>query len=64
MKQRLMIAALGMLLFSLAVHAADLGVSESIIDFGTVPEGPPVVKTVTLTNSGEQPLTIANAAAS
>lgn len=64
MKKHLTIAAIGMLLFSFSIYAADLGVSESVIDYGTVPEGPPIIKTVTLTNTGNQPLTIAKAAAS
>ena len=44
--------------------ASDLHVSESTLDYGTINEGPPVIKKIVLTNGGTQPLTIANAAAS
>ena len=64
MKKLLTIAAIGMLFFSFSIYAADLGVSESVIDYGTIPEGPPVIKTVTLTNTGNQSLSIAKAVAS
>jgi hypothetical protein len=64
MKQKWIIAALGVLLFAGVARAADLGLSESVIDFGTIKEGPPVDKTVILTNNGTQTLIIANAAAS
>jgi hypothetical protein len=64
MKQQWIIAALGVLLLAGIARAADLGLSESVIDFGTIQEGPPVDKTVILTNNGTLPLTIANAAAS
>lgn len=52
------------LLLICTARAADIGVSESVIDYGTVKEGPPVVKTVTLTNTGSTPITIAKAVAS
>jgi len=64
MKQRITIIALVILVFVCATRASDLGVSESIIDYGTVKEGPPVVKTVVLTNIGALSITIARAAAS
>lgn len=64
MKQLSAITILGMLFFAYAAHAADLGLSESVIDYGTVQEGPPVIKTVVLTNNGTRSMTIANAAAS
>ena len=57
-------AFLAIIFLAIAAPAADLGVSASTIDYGTVKEGPPVIKTVTLTNNGTQTLTIANAAAS
>jgi hypothetical protein len=57
-------AFLVIIFLSVAAPAADLGVSASTIDYGTVKEGPPVIKTVTLINNGTQTLTIANAAAS
>lgn len=57
-------AFLGMILLAIAAPAADLGLSTTVIDYGTVIEGPPVIKTVVITNNGTQPLTIANAAAS
>ena len=44
--------------------ASDLKVSESTINYGTIKEGPPVIKKIVLTNSGAQLLIIANAAAS
>ena len=59
-----MVFILGLILSTVAVQAADLTLSESTIDYGTVKEGPPVIKTVILTNKGSQPLIIANAAAS
>lgn len=52
------------LLLVCVAQAADLGVSESVIDYGTVKEGPPVIKTVTLTNTGNRSITIAKAVAS
>jgi hypothetical protein len=58
------ILTLIVLLFAVSAQAADLRVSESIIDYGTVKEGPPIIKKIVLTNSGTQSLTIANAAAS
>jgi len=58
------IIVLEIILFAAFAQSADLRPSESIIDFGNVKEGPPVVKTITLTNSGSQTITIANAAAS
>ena len=54
----------GVIGFAVAVQAAGLKVSESTIDYGTIKEGPPVIKDIILTNSGSQPLIIANAAAS
>ena len=64
MKRYLASAFLGIVLLSVAAPAADLGLSASTIDFGTIKEGPPVDKTVILTNNGTRALTIANAAAS
>ena len=64
MKCKLISAVVGMLLSAGLTQAADLGLSESTIDYGTVKEGPPVIKTVILTNDGNQPMTIAGAAAS
>jgi len=64
MKKLISSAFLGIFLLAIAAPAADLGVSDSTIDYGTIKEGPPVIKTVTLTNNGTQALTIANAAAS
>lgn len=58
------IIVLEIILLAAFAHSADLHPSESIIDFGNVKEGPPVVKTITLTNSGSQTITIANAASS
>ena len=64
MRLRLISTILGMLFLAGGSPAADLGVSESLIDYGTVKEGPPIIKTVILTNNSEQSLTISNAAAS
>jgi hypothetical protein len=64
MRIQLISTVLGMLFLAGGSPAADLGVSESLIDYGTVKEGPPIIKTVILTNNGSEPLTISNAAAS
>ncbi len=63
-KMRFATAFLGIIFFAVAGPAADLELSASTIDFGTVKEGPPVIKTVVLTNKGTEPLRIANAVAS
>jgi hypothetical protein len=55
---------LEILLFAVFAQAADLQASETIVDFGNVKEGAPVVKTITLTNIGSQTINIDNAAAS
>lgn len=60
MKLLKLILALAVVLNTAGVYAADLKVSESMIDYGTVKEGPPVVKKVLLTNTGSQTLHIAN----
>ncbi len=64
MKKLIAATALGILLLAVTTPAADLGLSASTIDYGTVKEGPPVIKTVTLTNNGTQALTVAGAVAS
>jgi hypothetical protein len=64
MKQRQTIIIMGMILFAAAVQAAELKISESTIDYGSIKEGPPVIKKIILTNVGPQSLTIANARAS
>jgi len=64
MRQLHAIIVLIMLPFAISAQTADLQVSESIVDYGTIKEGPPVIKKIVLTNSGTQSLTIANAAAS
>jgi hypothetical protein len=64
MKQRLIIAVLVMLLPACGSLAAELELSETVIDYGTVKEGPPVIKTVTITNKGLESVTIAKAVAS
>lgn len=64
MKKLSAIVILGLLLPAASARAEDLRVSESLINYGTVKEGPPVVKKVVLTNGGSQPLIIADAAAS
>ena len=63
--KKLIFAAIPLVLILICTaRAADLGVSETVIDYGTVKEGPPVIKTVTLTNNGDRPITIAKAVAS
>ena len=64
MKKLSTIVILGILLPAAIARAGDLRVSESLIDYGTVKEGPPVIKKIVLTNGGSRPLAIANAAAS
>ena len=59
-----LIVFLSLLLVAGAVHAGDLKVSETTINYGTIKEGPPVVKRVTLSNTGAAVLTIANVKAS
>ena len=41
-------------------QAGTLKVSDPSIDYGTIKEGPPVIKKILLTNTGNQKLTIAN----
>ena len=53
-----------LLLFAVSAWAADLQVSESTIDYGTIKEGPPVIKKIVLTNTGNRSLLIAGARAS
>jgi hypothetical protein len=64
MRQLRTVIVLIMQLFAFSAQAADLEVSESVIDYGTIKEGPPVIKKIVLTNSGTQSLIIARAAAS
>ena len=64
MKKLIAATSLGILLLAVTTPAADLGLSASTIDYGTVKEGPPVIKTVTLTNNGTRALTITGAVAS
>ena len=60
MKRLKLILTLALILHTAAAYAADLKVSESMIDYGTIKEGPPVVKKVVLTNAGAQTLPITN----
>ena len=64
MRKILAATILGILLLATAAPSADLGLSTTSIDYGTVKEGPPVIKTVTLTNNGNQSLTITDAVSS
>ena len=64
MRQLHSIAILAMLIFVVSAQASDLQISESIIDYGTIKEGPPVIKKIALTNGGTQSLTITNATTS
>jgi hypothetical protein len=45
-------------------QAGNMSVSETDIDYGTIKEGPPVVKTVVVTNTGQNTLIITNVTAS
>lgn len=60
MKLLKLILALAVIFNTAAAYAGDLKVSEYMIDYGTVKEGPPVVKKVLLTNIGAQTLAISN----
>lgn len=64
MKHRLIVAFLGIIFAACTLRAADLGLSQSVIDYGTVKEGPPIDKTVILTNNGTRSLAIPKAVAS
>jgi hypothetical protein len=55
-----LIILIGLLLGASLSQAAVLKVSDPTIDFGTIKEGPPVIKKILLTNTGSQRLTIAN----
>jgi len=50
MKKLSTIVILGMLLPAAIARAGDLRVSESLIDYDAVREGPPVIKKIVLTN--------------
>ena len=60
MKFLKLILALAVIFNTAATYAGDLKVSESMIDYGNIKEGPPVVKKVLLNNTGSQTLVIAN----
>ncbi len=60
MKQFIAIVLFYALVAASPVIAADLKASESSIEFGNVEEGPPVEKTITLTNITSGPVTIEN----
>lgn len=64
MRQLQAIIFLTMLIFAVSAQALDLQVSQSIIDYGTIKEGPPVIKSVVVTNAGSQSPIIVNATAS
>lgn len=53
-----------LLLTAAAVQAAGLHVSELQVDYGSVKEGPAIVKEVALTNTGSETIKIANVASS
>ena len=55
-----LIIVLILLLVAPFSQAATLKVSDPTIDYGTIKEGPPVIKKIILTNTGGQKLTIAN----
>ena len=60
MQKIVTIALLGIFFAIGPAVAADLEVSEALINLGNVKEGPPVEKTITLTNIGSGTVTIAN----
>ena len=60
MKRLKLVLPLALILHTAAAYAGDLKVSETMIEYGVIKEGPPVVKKVLLTNSGSQTLDIAN----
>ncbi len=60
MKQLLTIVLIGVLFFAYSANAADLKLSETSVNFGNIKEGPPVKKKITLTNTGNEAITIAN----
>jgi hypothetical protein len=55
-----LIIVISLLLAASLAQAATLKVSDPTVDFGTIKEGPPVIKKILLTNTGNQKLTIAN----
>lgn len=55
-----LLTLLTLLLVAGPIHAGNLSVSETVIDYGTIKEGPPVVKRITLSNIGTEALTVAN----
>ena len=59
-----MISILAILLYAFAAQAGELKISETAINYGTIKEGPPVIKNIVLTNTGTSDLTIANVTAS
>lgn len=60
MKRLLTFTLIGMLFCAFSANASDLMLSESSIKYGNIKEGPPVEKTVILTNKGTDTVTIAN----
>ena len=64
MKKCFAFITLGIFLFACSAHAANLKLSESSINFGNIKEGPPVEKTITITNQGTGAVNIANTATS
>jgi len=53
-----------MVVFAVSAQAQELTLSDSTINYGTLQEGPPIIKKVVLTNNGLQTLTIANVSTS
>ena len=62
MKKCLVISILGMLLFACG-DTENLKVSESTINFGDIKQGPPVNKTIIISNAGKENFTILKTAA-
>jgi len=64
MRHFLWVFAAALALAICPAYAGNLQLSEMSIDYGTIKEGPPVVKKILLTNTGDVPLEIVNVAAS
>ena len=64
MKKCFALTILGIFLSVYSAYGANLKLSESSINFGNVKEGPPVTKTITITNKGTETVKIANTSTS
>ncbi len=62
--KKCLITIIGVIFFAFPAYGAGLELSETSIKFGNVKEGPPVEKTVTLTNTGSDVINIKNTSTS